>query len=164
MPHVERELLSPVETAPVFAPARIGGSRTAALVRAHAANDPGVADAEAIARPPASAEPAAPAAAVRRPWSAEVHRRASRLRSRIVGRAILAGIGAIAALVRRAHDAWRARRLAASICTSLDELDDRTLRDLGLHRSEVSSLAAELSGRAAMTRMNAMLALQGPIR
>lgn len=161
MPHVERELLSPAETAPVFEPSRISGSRTAALVRAHAANDPACVDAEAIDSSPAPTEPAAPAEAVRRPWSVVLHRRVSRLRSRLIGSAILAGIGAIAGLARRARDAWRARSLAASICTSLDELDDRTLRDLGLDRSEVSSLATELAGRAATTRMHAMLALRG---
>jgi hypothetical protein len=32
------------------------------------------------------------------------------------------------------------------------QLDARTLRDLGIHRSEIPSLAAELGGSAAPTR------------
>jgi len=71
-----------------LAPSRISESRTAA-------NDPVCVDVEAIAGPPASPQPAAPAANVRRPGSAEVHRRASRLRSRIIGHAMLALHGRI---------------------------------------------------------------------
>lgn len=170
MPHIERELMSPAETASALAPAHIGARRTAALVRAHAANDAiceieTLNDGAAAASAPATAGSGASATTIaRRPSSVDLHQRLSRTRSRLIGRAILAGIGAIAGLARRARDAYLARRRAASICTSLDELDDRTLHDLGLDRSEVSSLAAEISGRADATRVHAMLASQGYFR
>lgn len=47
---------------------------------------------------------------------------------------------------RRVRKAIRARR------RMLDELDERTLKDIGLHRGELDSISAELEGRAAPTR------------
>lgn len=47
---------------------------------------------------------------------------------------------------RRVRQAIRARR------RMLDELDERTLKDIGLHRGELDSISAELEGRAAPTR------------
>ena len=52
---------------------------------------------------------------------------------------------------------WRRFRDAHRLARSLAELDDRTLRDLGLHRSEVSSLTAEVSGLANADRRLALL-------
>ena len=40
---------------------------------------------------------------------------------------------------------------------ALRELDDRTLHDLGFDRSEITSVAAEVSGRAEPARMRALL-------
>ena len=57
---------------------------------------------------------------------------------------------AIARLVARRRRSWRRFR-------DLDHLDDRTLRDLGLRRSELASVVAELGGRAAPTRRRADL-------
>ena len=57
------------------------------------------------------------------------------------------GVAARRLLVR-----WRQRRDAARTATALRALDRRALRDLGLDRSEVDSVAAETSGGAARTR------------
>ena len=65
-----------------------------------------------------------------------VRRAAATLRARLAR--------AIAALRRRAQEA-RTRE-------ALSRLDDATLRDLGLHRSEIGSLAAEAHGRAEAAR------------
>jgi uncharacterized protein YjiS (DUF1127 family) len=47
---------------------------------------------------------------------------------------------------------WQRRRDLAATRRDLAGLDDATLRDLGLHRSEVGSVAAELHGVAAASR------------
>ncbi len=64
--------------------------------------------------------------------AAPVHRLARRLR-------------AIARLVAR-------RRRARRRFDDLRHLDERTLRDLGITRSELASVVSELGGRAAATR------------
>lgn len=49
---------------------------------------------------------------------------------------------------RRAWQRWRRLRDACETRRFLSELSDRTLHDLGLHRSEIGSLAAEVGGLA----------------
>jgi uncharacterized protein YjiS (DUF1127 family) len=58
----------------------------------------------------------------------------------------------LAAFVRSTRARRRRRLQARAICQTLRACDDRTLRDLGLHRSEITSLAAEATGMAACTR------------
>lgn len=43
----------------------------------------------------------------------------------------------LAARLRRAIAHWQERRFEYAVCRTLRELDDRTLRDLGLDRSEI---------------------------
>ena len=51
---------------------------------------------------------------------------------------------------------WRRMQHARTCQRALHELDDATLRDLGLHRSEIGSLGAELAGAATTTRVWAL--------
>jgi uncharacterized protein YjiS (DUF1127 family) len=63
-----------------------------------------------------------------------------------------AAVDAIAGFTGR-FLARRQRRLKArAICEALRACDDRMLRDLGMHRSEIMSLAAEAVGTAPCTR------------
>ena len=87
-----------------------------------------------------------------------------------VGSAPVAHPGIGAALRRAwmgARDAVRAfvardrqRRQAAAFRDELRDLDDHTLRDLGFHRSEIESVAAEATGAAETTRARAWLMSQ----
>jgi uncharacterized protein YjiS (DUF1127 family) len=62
----------------------------------------------------------------------------------------------VAALVRATVEAWRERRRLAATRTELEQLDAATLRDLGMHRSEVGSVAAELHGFAVASRRQSL--------
>ena len=57
---------------------------------------------------------------------------------------------AIRRLMARRRRAWRRYQ-------DLQHLDERTLRDLGVTRSEIASVVSELGGRAALTRRRADL-------
>ena len=61
----------------------------------------------------------------------------------------------LASLQRMLRDVWagwRERRLRSATRRTLLRLDDRTLRDIGIVRAEVESLAAEAHGGVAATR------------
>lgn len=168
MPHVEMKPPAPAEAESPASAVRRRPTRTAALVRAHAANDGdayegGTPHEVAVAATDAmpADDPVVARSIARRSSSPALHRVASRLRSRLVGEAFIAAADVIARMLRRARDAWRARRLAESTRSKLGELDDRMLRDLGLDRSEIASMGAELGGRAETTRVHALLAAHG---
>ena len=59
------------------------------------------------------------------------------------------------ALALALAEAWRRTR-APRRGTDLDELDDLTLRDLGINRSELSSFHAEANGLAEKTRLRVL--------
>ena len=67
----------------------------------------------------------------------------------------LPAAGPFTRLIAELGDAWRHWRLRRAAAETLHSLDDRTLRDLGFHRSEIGSVAAEISGRAEVTYIRA---------
>lgn len=76
-----------------------------------------------------------------------------------IGAAIVAaarGVLAWGCYVKMRHEQWREARATYE---SLHHLDDRALRDLGIDRLEISSVAAEASGEAERTRSLAFAAL-----
>lgn len=66
-------------------------------------------------------------------------------------------LDAIAGWLRRAMAWLRRRRSEAATRRSLRALDDRALHDLGVSRSEISSLAAEVHGAIEPTRVRALV-------
>jgi uncharacterized protein YjiS (DUF1127 family) len=57
------------------------------------------------------------------------------------------------ALARRIALWWKRRQEAGATYVALAELDARTLRDIGLHPSEISSIALEAAGNLRPTRV-----------
>ncbi|TMH65261.1 MAG: DUF1127 domain-containing protein [Betaproteobacteria bacterium] len=78
-------------------------------------------------------------------------------RSFTLRKIIFAAIQAAREIVRRAHARHRQRQEAKAVHDTLWDLDDRTLRDLGFDRSEITSVAAEVTGAAERTRVRALL-------
>lgn len=68
------------------------------------------------------------------------------------GEIIFAVTEAAGAIARRAYARYRQRRQVQDIFNMLHQLDDHSLRDIGLHRSEIRSVAAEIAGEAERTR------------
>jgi len=62
----------------------------------------------------------------------------------------------IAGFARNALARWQRYRRARSVREALAGLDDRMLRDLGFHRDEIASVAAEFSGDAERTRVHVL--------
>ena len=65
----------------------------------------------------------------------------------------------VVAALRSTAAAWQRFRRRRAMQGELESLDDRMLRDIGMHRSEVSSLVSELIGAAPATRRAAMRSL-----
>lgn len=72
----------------------------------------------------------------------------------------VAAIRAARAFARRAYARHQQHRQMKSIGDLLRGLDDHTLRDLGFHRSEIWSVAAEMAGAAECTRVHVERALR----
>jgi uncharacterized protein YjiS (DUF1127 family) len=103
-----------------------------------------------------------------RPTSYELHQAALAHRSFILGEIIVAAIRAVGAIVSaiasRARARYRQRQQAKATYDALRQLDDRTLRDLGFDRSEIRSVAAEVTGEAERTRVRAIALAETPGR
>lgn len=72
------------------------------------------------------------------------------------GRTLLDACTAVIAAAASRHAAWAARRRLAHESTALAQLDDATLRDIGLARCEVESIAAEAQGLVDRTRLRVL--------
>ena len=57
--------------------------------------------------------------------------------------------------IRTSISTWRARR---STIAALSALNDHQLRDIGIHRGEIASVAAEHAGRTQPTRVQTIAA------
>lgn len=112
------------------------------LAHAIAANDPG----DVAARDSTSSGP---------PGSYELYRSARAHRSLMLGSIIVAAVQAVVAIARRAYVRQRQRHRASATYDVLRRLDDHMLRDMGIDRSEIGSVAAEMSGIAQQTRVRA---------
>jgi len=88
------------------------------------------------------------------PWpSSHALMQAARARrAEAIGRLLRDAAHSLLGAVSRLSLKYRRRRHARAIYAALSDLDDRTLRDLGFHRSEIWSVAAEATGEAEQTR------------
>lgn len=88
------------------------------------------------------------------PWPASYSlvQTARTRRAEALARLLLAAAHRARDAVVRAWLTYRRRRHARATYSALSDLDDRTLRDLGFHRSEIWSVAAEATGEAEQTR------------
>jgi len=69
-------------------------------------------------------------------------------------------VASVASAVRRLHASWSMARSARATYRALRQLDPRTLHDLGLDRSEMRSVAAEIAGESDRTRVQALRTLR----
>lgn len=70
-----------------------------------------------------------------------------------------AALADASAALRRAHAGYRRWRRAQTIHAELSTLDDATLRDLGIHRDEIDSVAAEMTLAADRTRVRVLISI-----
>jgi uncharacterized protein YjiS (DUF1127 family) len=94
-------------------------------------------------------------AASARPASYAMYHAARTHRALILCGFFVAAIRAVGVIARRIVAGRRQHRRAVIVSEELQRLDDETLRDLSLDRSELTSLAAEVTGVAERTRVRA---------
>jgi uncharacterized protein YjiS (DUF1127 family) len=92
-----------------------------------------------------------------RPSSYRLYRAARVNRSFMIGDIIVAAFHSAGAIARRAYAHHRQRRQARDVSDALRQLDDHMLRDLGFDRSEITSVAAEMTREAEYTRMRVLM-------
>jgi uncharacterized protein YjiS (DUF1127 family) len=90
------------------------------------------------------------------PWpsTSAIHEAARTRRAAAIASFIDKAANCMREALRTAWIRYRRRREARGIYEALRGLDDRTLRDLGFHRCEIGSVAAEATGAAEHTRMH----------
>ena len=89
----------------------------------------------------------------RRPWGGDVRAAAQTERARVLVSALIAIAITAMRVVRDVWARYLRGRNARLACHALRQLDDRGLRDLGLDRSEISSIAAEFAGETPYARI-----------
>jgi uncharacterized protein YjiS (DUF1127 family) len=84
--------------------------------------------------------------------SVELYHLARAHRSYYLREIVSATLQAVGDFVRQTITRWRRRQHARATYLALRALDRHVLRDLGFHRSELMSVAAEVAGVADCTR------------
>jgi len=89
------------------------------------------------------------------PWpsSYALYQTARERRGEAVASLVRGTASAVRGAILRAWKRYRQRRETRGVCEALRRLDDRTLRDLGIHRCEILSVASEATGAAERTRV-----------
>lgn len=97
------------------------------------------------------------------PWpsTSTVYRVARARRAALIAGIVREGVRVARDLMRRMWERYRRHRDTRAVYGALSALDDRTLRDLGFHRCEILSVAAEAVGAAEPTRMRVLLRTPG---
>ena len=85
-------------------------------------------------------------------FSVELYHRARAARSNQLRQIVKAALRAVGDVVRRMAIRWKRQQRARATYAALRSLDACILRDLGFHRSELMSVAAEVAGMAESTR------------
>jgi uncharacterized protein YjiS (DUF1127 family) len=80
-----------------------------------------------------------------------------------LARTVEATLASAFTAVRESWTRWAQRREARATMLALSELDDHTLHDIGLDRSEIGSIAAEVASSAAASRVRVLQARIGPL-
>jgi uncharacterized protein YjiS (DUF1127 family) len=92
--------------------------------------------------------------------SHELIRAASARRALAIAEMVAASIAAVGSIARKAYARYRQLRQARATYDVLRHLDDWTLRDIGFDRSELKSVAAEMTGMAEHTRQRLLSHLE----
>jgi uncharacterized protein YjiS (DUF1127 family) len=96
-----------------------------------------------------------------RPDAFELQAAARANRTRAMADALVAGYGALADRLSRLRAAYLQHSEARATDRALRGLDARMLRDIGLDRSEIGSIAAEAAGLAAFSRIQLLQSRAG---
>lgn len=91
--------------------------------------------------------------------SIELYHQARTYRASKLREIVNATLQAVVDLVRQMVARWKSQRQARATYFALRALDAHILRDLGFHRSELMSVAAEVAGTADSTRARLRVAL-----
>jgi uncharacterized protein YjiS (DUF1127 family) len=86
------------------------------------------------------------------PHAVALHRYARAMRARLVGVLVAAALRDARKLLRRLRTRYHAYRIERETYHALSSLDDRTLHDLGYHRSQIESVAVEVAASRARAR------------
>ena len=72
-------------------------------------------------------------------------------------------VQSIAEAARRTNEAAARARRQRKLMSEFEELDDRMLRDIGVHRTEIGSVVAEVVGVAPASRRRLMRSAAGRV-